>query len=132
VLVRFVVTGAVAATIAWLFASRQPRQFVVEQRPMLGAVVSLIVYAEFSALFGEPTSAIWSLAAAIWIGACSGWLLVVAFRVGDVMLSVDAAGSPTGCTSDAVDRRVWYAVFPFMAGAVLVRVVLYVLALLRG
>ena len=105
---------------------------MAEQRPMLGAIVSLIVYAEFAAVFGEPTSTVWATLAAGGIGACAVWLIVNAYRIGDELFRIDPSGAPAAHVSDPIDRRLWYALLPFFACGVFVRAVLFVMTLMRG
>lgn len=130
-LARFVLSSAAAATVAWFLARGSPGRLVIEQRPIVGAIVSMIVYAEYAAVFGEPTSRVWSLIAAVSVGACAGWFIVIACRIGDELFRCDASDAPTVHVSDPLDRRLWYVLLPFFAVVVLGRAVWFFATLIR-
>jgi hypothetical protein len=125
VLGLFIVTGAVASVVAWLAAGGPPWRLVVEQRPVLGALIATIVYAEYAAVLGAPTSPWWSLVAAACTGAGSGLSIAMTLRIGHEVLRTRSGEPPMMHASDIVDRRMVNVLLPLVVVIVLARAVLF-------
>ena len=121
----FIVTGAVASVVAWLAAGGPPRRLVVEQRPVLGALIATIAYAEYAAVLGAPASPGWSLVAAACTGAGSGLSIAMTLRVGHEVFRTRSGEPPMMHASDIVDLRTVKVLVPFVMSVVLVRAVLF-------